>query len=405
MPGFIRPQLATLKAKAPKGAQYIHEIKFDSCRVQVHVNAGKKKVYIRNGLDWTKRFSVIAGSFDVSIDGEVVVVHERRTNFSELQAELAAGRQDRLIYYAFDLLWRDGDMRRMPQIERKQALLDLLRENDIGPPVVYSDHLTGDGQELFKHASKLNFEGIISKRIDAPYSSERGEAWLKIKTVHKGKFPVIGFIKDPSGIAALYLGKQEGKDLVYMGKVGRGWNRTTSSEIRKALDTVVSPKSKLSKPLKNQRRHGWSPLFLPIEYRASPLKVCSGPARSRGYPEEQGDLGRVYPDSNPPRRKACFLNPSSSPARSYWPPRRLRKPARRVRRALQATLQANRCRTAPSLQRDRAPQSSLLDIKRIKPAPAIRRALPVSSQRQRVLAQAVHPTARLSAKKAGHWNG
>jgi bifunctional non-homologous end joining protein LigD len=61
MPGFIRPQLATLKSRAPKGAQWLHEIKFDSYRVQVHVIRGRKKVFTRNGLDWTKRFSLIAG--------------------------------------------------------------------------------------------------------------------------------------------------------------------------------------------------------------------------------------------------------------------------------------------------------------------------------------------------------
>jgi len=119
--------------------------------------------------------------------------------------------------------------------------------------VVYSEHLTGDGQGMFEHAAKLGWEGIVSKRADAPYRSERTESWLKIKTVQKGKFPVIGFIKDPTGVAALYLGKREGKDPVYTGKVGTGWNRTTSNQIRKALDTVVSPKSKLSKPLKKPR--------------------------------------------------------------------------------------------------------------------------------------------------------
>jgi bifunctional non-homologous end joining protein LigD len=151
---------------------------------------------------------------------EVVVIHDGRTNFSELQAELAAGRQDRLVYYAFDLLWRDGDLRKLPQIERKQALLDLLGENDIEAHVVYSEHLVGDGQEMFRHAAKLNWEGIISKRADAPYRSERTESWLKIKTTQCEKFPVVGFVKDPTGVAALYLGKQEGKELVYMGKVG-----------------------------------------------------------------------------------------------------------------------------------------------------------------------------------------
>ena len=272
MPGFIKPQLATLKSKAPVGDQWLHEIKYDGYRVQVHLNAGKKKVYTRNGLDWTKRFSAIAGALDIPgdaiIDGEVVVVHEGRTNFSELQAELAAGRQGRLVYYAFDLLWRDGDLRKMPQIERKQTLLDLLGENGVELPVLYSEHMTGDGQEIFRHAAKLNWEGIISKRADAPYRSERTEAWLKIKTVQKGAFPVIGFIKDPSGVAALYLGKREGKELVYMGKVGTGWNRTTSAQIRKALDSVVSPKSKLTKPIKKPKATWVEPKFTAeIEYR------------------------------------------------------------------------------------------------------------------------------------------
>src|SRR6187431_1796854 len=135
MPGFIKPQLATLKAKAPKGEQWILEIKYNGYRVQLHINSGKKKVYTRNGLDWTKRFSLIAGAFDISgqaiIDGEVVVIHEGRTNFSELQAELAAGKQDRLVYYAFDFLWRDGDLRKLSQLERKQMLADLLGDEDV----------------------------------------------------------------------------------------------------------------------------------------------------------------------------------------------------------------------------------------------------------------------------------
>src|SRR3954454_23196347 len=272
MPGFIKPQLATLKSKAPKGEQWLHEIKYDGYRVQVHLNRGRKKVYTRNGLDWTKRFCTIAGALDIPgeaiIDGEVVVVHEGRTNFSELQAELASGRQDRLGYYAFDLLWRNGDLRKQPQIERKQALLDLLGENDVELPVLYSEHLTGDGQEMFDHAAKLNWERIVSKRADAQHRSERTEAWLKIKTVQKAKFPVVRFVKDPTGVAAHHLGKREGKELVYMGKVGTGWSRTVSSQIRKQLDTVVSPKSKLTRPIRKPKATWVEPKFYAdVEYR------------------------------------------------------------------------------------------------------------------------------------------
>jgi bifunctional non-homologous end joining protein LigD len=120
MRGFIKPQVATLKARAPIGDQWLHEIKFDGYRVQIHLNRGKRKVFTCNGLDWTKRFSMIAGALDMPgqaiIDGEVVAIHEGRTNFSELQADLAAGKQDRLIYCAFDLLWRDRDLRKGPRL-------------------------------------------------------------------------------------------------------------------------------------------------------------------------------------------------------------------------------------------------------------------------------------------------
>jgi bifunctional non-homologous end joining protein LigD len=272
MPGFIKPQLATLKARPPKGDQWLHEIKYDGYRIQIHLNNGKRKIYTRNGLDWTKRFSLIAGALDIPgqaiLDGEVVVIKDGRTNFSELQAELAAGDQDRLVFYAFDLLWRGGDLRKLPQVERKQALLDLLGENGIEAPIVYSEHLIGDGQEMFEHAGKLGWEGIVSKNAQAPYRSDRNEAWLKIKTVQRGKFPVIGYVKDPTGVAALYLGKRKGKDLVYMGKVGTGWSRTISSQIRKQLDTVVSRKSKLTKPIRKPKAVWVEPSFsAEVEYR------------------------------------------------------------------------------------------------------------------------------------------
>jgi ATP-dependent DNA ligase len=118
-------------------------------------------------------------------------------NFSELQAELAAGRQERLVLYAFDLLWRDGDVRTHPQIARKAALANFFVKYELEAPALYSEHLIGDGQKMFEHAAKLNWEGIVSKRADAPYNSERGEAWLKVKTVHCETLPVIGVASPP----------------------------------------------------------------------------------------------------------------------------------------------------------------------------------------------------------------
>jgi bifunctional non-homologous end joining protein LigD len=75
-------------------------------------------------------------------------------------------------------------------------------------------------------------------------------------------------VKDPTGVAALYLGKREGNDLVYMGKVGTGWSRLVSSHIRKQLDTVVSPKSKLTKPIRKPKATWVEPSFMAeVEFR------------------------------------------------------------------------------------------------------------------------------------------
>ena len=245
MPGFITPQLATLKSNAPSGSQWLNEIKYDGYRVQLHASGGRTTAYTRNGLDWTKRFAGVAQAFRIPrqaiVDGEAVVIEDGRTNFSELQAALAARKQGRIEYYAFDLLYLDRyDLRAVAQIERKRLLKELFDRYELGPPLRYSEHLTGNGEEMFAHAAKLDWEGIVSKNPAAPYRSDRNEGWLKIKTAKRGTFPVVGFVKDPTGVAALYLGKQEGEELIYMGKVGTGWSRTTSSKIRKQLETVVS---------------------------------------------------------------------------------------------------------------------------------------------------------------------
>jgi bifunctional non-homologous end joining protein LigD len=89
-----------------------------------------------------------------------------------------------------------------------------------------------------------------------------------VKCLRRGKFPVVGFVKDPTGVAALHLARQEGKDLVYSGKVGTGWSRTVSSQIRNKLDTVVTSTSKLTKPIRDAKATWVEPKFLAeVEYR------------------------------------------------------------------------------------------------------------------------------------------
>jgi bifunctional non-homologous end joining protein LigD len=98
MPGFVPPQLASFRSKPPAGDNWLHKIKHDGYRLQIHLDKGRVTIRTRTGLDWTKRFPAIAAAFDIPVDraifdGEVVVVMDGRTNFSELQAALAAGRR------------------------------------------------------------------------------------------------------------------------------------------------------------------------------------------------------------------------------------------------------------------------------------------------------------------------
>lgn len=90
-------------------------------------------------------------------------------------------------------------------------------------------------------------EGIVSKNVETPYRLGRNEACLKIKCVQRAKFPIVGFVKDPADVAALPLAKRERKDFVYVGKVGTGFNRKSSMEIRKKLEAIQSTKSRLAK--------------------------------------------------------------------------------------------------------------------------------------------------------------
>ena len=270
MPGFIEPQLATLKSKPPHG-DYLHEIKFDGYRAQAHLLRSKARIFTRNGHDWSNRFAPIVQALDLDVsavlDGEIVVVEDNRTNFSLLQADLANGRKDRMALYLFDILFLNGkDLRNEPLIERKAVLEGLCRK--LHSPIFYSQHFEVDGSELFESAKRMNLEGIVSKKRDAPYKSNRTENWIKVKTVQRARFPIVGFVPDIGGISALYLGKHEGKQLVYAGKVGSGFSHTTSMSVRKKLEGLVTSEQRLTRKVRKPKARWVEPrFFAEVEYR------------------------------------------------------------------------------------------------------------------------------------------
>ena len=267
LPAFIEPCLATLSSRAPETGGWVHEIKFDGYRIQARVGGGKVSLKTRTGLDWTRKFGAVAeacaslGGHDVILDGEIASIDENGvSNFAALQDDLKNSRQDRMVYYVFDLLHLDGhDLTTAPLIERKRALADLLQELPRNSVIKLSEHFEEDGATMLKHACNLHLEGIVSKRADAPYRSGRGGNWLKIKCSSNQEFIVLGY--EPSDkrgrlIRSLLLGYYEKDGLRYAGRIGTGWGQKKERDLQRRLDAVSRSDSPLNKiPPEEHRRH------------------------------------------------------------------------------------------------------------------------------------------------------
>jgi bifunctional non-homologous end joining protein LigD len=157
-PGFIEPALASSIANVPSGERWIHEIKFDGYRVQVHLANEAITIFTRRGHDWTSRFKkdahdawhINAGS--AIVDGEIVVpAADGSTDFSVLQNELK-GSSKSIVLVAFDLLYLNGgDLRKLPLVQRKAELKKVIAGTD----VQFSESFEIEGREMFAHACKL----------------------------------------------------------------------------------------------------------------------------------------------------------------------------------------------------------------------------------------------------------
>src|SRR6185369_3338931 len=168
-PPFEEPQLATLVDDVPTGNSWIHEYKYDGYRLLLGVGDGVATAWTRKGLDWSDKFKALVKAAarlpaGCLIDGEAVAVDEEgRPSFQLLQSTLKEQRGANLVFYAFDLLIDRGeDIRKLPNIERKERLASLLQ--GVHPPILYGDHVIGRGEELFREVCKTGSEGIVSKK-------------------------------------------------------------------------------------------------------------------------------------------------------------------------------------------------------------------------------------------------
>ncbi|MEN3346624.1 MAG: bifunctional non-ous end joining protein LigD [Bradyrhizobium sp.] len=250
IPDFVAPQLCAAVETPPGGALWCHEIKFDGYRVQLRVEAGTAVLKTRKALDWTEKFGAIAREAarlpDVLIDGEIVALDKEGTpHFSTLQAALSDGKTDRLIFYAFDLLFEGtNDLRSLPLAERKARLKTVLDARKGKNPVIrYVEHIEESGPAVLDSARRLKLEGIVSKRLDGAYRSGRSDDWTKAK-IRAGQEVVIGGWKTTNGkFRSLMAGVYRGDHLAFVGIVGTGFGADTVRRIMPALKAAASDKS------------------------------------------------------------------------------------------------------------------------------------------------------------------
>jgi bifunctional non-homologous end joining protein LigD len=244
MPAFQPPQLATLVSEVPEGSDWLFEMKYDGYRSLAAIAGEEVRLYTRTGKDWTRQFARLREPLSrltkgtALIDGEICAFNgDGRTDFSTLKDALGDG--GALVYFAFDLLERDGeDLTRLPLIERKAMLQKLIGKIEKDSPIQFSDHVTGNGQKVFDAMCRGGFEGIIAKRASAPYSNERSRTWLKIKCAHRQEFVIGGWSPSTrkSTFASLLIGTWENGKLVYRGRVGTGFNNDDARALQQALD-------------------------------------------------------------------------------------------------------------------------------------------------------------------------
>ncbi|MDI3564292.1 DNA ligase D [Bradyrhizobium sp. Arg816] len=277
MPDFVAPQLCTPVERPPAADGWCHEIKFDGYRVQLRVDDGEATLKTRKGLDWTDKFAAIAKEAgelpDLMIDGEIVALdHNGAPNFSSLQAALSDGKTEDLIFFAFDLLFAEGlDCRRLPLGERKDRLKVLLNAGKKkSSQIRYVEHFESSGDAVLQSACKLELEGVVSKKLDAPYRSGRTESWTKAKC-RAGHEVVIGGWKTTNGkFRSLMAGVHRGDHLAFVGMVGTGFGADKVKRIMpslKAMEAGQSPFGGKNAPKKTRDVHWLKPeLVAEIEF-------------------------------------------------------------------------------------------------------------------------------------------
>ena len=245
MPTFIEPQLCKLVDRPPAAAGWAHEVKFDGYRVQLRVQQGEARVRTRSGLDWTEQFAAIAKQAeklpDCIIDGEICALDkDQMPSFAALQAALSENQSEDLVCFAFDLLVEaNQDLRPLALADRKARLESLLKKSGVGNSIRYVAHFESTADTVLLSACKMHFEGIVSKKLDAPYVSGRSGGWTKAKCRAGHEVVLGGWTTESGGLRSLLAGVNRDGHLVYVGRIGTGYGAAVAAKLLPTLEKLT----------------------------------------------------------------------------------------------------------------------------------------------------------------------
>lgn len=266
MPKRVAPELARVADRPPSGNAWLHELKLDGYRLLVRKEGHDVLLLSRRGHDWSERVPRL-GSAVVALpcrqawlDGELVALRaDGHADFQTLQQTLADGCGERCLYYAFDVLFLDGeDLRAEPLEARKRRLRALLEDADA--TLRYCDHVVGSGERVFAEACRLGAEGVLSKRRDRPYRSGRHGDWLKLKCRLTQELVIVGYTRPGgarTGFGALLLGYHDARgELRYAGKVGTGFTEYTLKQLHGRLRRLERSEAPVVDPPRGAQSRG-----------------------------------------------------------------------------------------------------------------------------------------------------
>jgi bifunctional non-homologous end joining protein LigD len=279
--------LASVGKEVPDGAGWSFEPKYDGIRVLAYVTERAVELLSRNGNSKTAQFpEVVAALAKLAprrrpfvLDGEIVALQKRRGRsvpgrFQQLQSRMQLGdaalveirsREAPVAYYVFDLLMSGGTpLVDQPQARRRRELLKLFVGRTRADPssIQVSDAVVGDATAMLRRARTSGWEGIIAKRVDAPYQSgKRSRDWLKLKLEQQQELVVGGFTEPRNSrqhLGALLLGYYDDQGrLVYAGHTGGGFTRASLEDTYRRLAPLERKTSPFATPPRTNEKAHW----------------------------------------------------------------------------------------------------------------------------------------------------